>query len=73
MNARLPVSPQFAFWGICIIAVCWLAATLLFEVHLGLPYTGVQWAKRLIGWGVEFWMFRTLMIGFRRCRAATVK
>jgi hypothetical protein len=68
MNTRFPLSPPFAFWGICIVAVCWLAATLLFELHLGFPSSGVQWAKRLIGWFVEFWMFRTLVIGFRRRR-----
>ena len=73
MNERFSIPPQLALWGICTIAIAWLAATFLFEIHLGLPVTGIQWAKRAIGWFVEFWMYRTLMIGFRRCRVAAVK
>jgi len=73
MNTRLPISPQFAVWGICIIATCWLAASVLFEIHLGLPVTGIQWAKRAVGWWVEFWMLRTLMNGFHRCRMAAAR
>ena len=50
------LTPQLVFWGICLIVLCWLSATLLFEVHLGWPANSVQWLKRALGWGVEFWL-----------------
>ena len=66
MKTRSSLTPQVAFWGICVIAFCWIAATLLFEMHLGLPGSGIQWAKRIVGWGVEIWLLRTLLLGVRR-------
>lgn len=71
MTTSKRITPQIAFWGICIIALTWLAATLLFETHLGWPVTLLQWIKRLIGWLVEMWLVKTFFFGARRC-AATV-
>ncbi len=73
MNKPSSLSPKVAFWGICIIAAGWLAATACLEVHFGLPTTGIQLAKRLVGWAVELWLFRTLMVGFQRYRPLTQK
>lgn len=73
MKAQILISPKYAFWGICIIASSWLAATALFEVYLGVPGNGIQWAKRLVGWGVEIWLLRTLLTGFNRRRATNLK
>ena len=39
---------------------------LAFEMHLGFPASGLQWAKRIVGWGVEIWLIRTLLLGVRR-------
>lgn len=44
----------------CVFVIGWLAATFLFELHLGWPANSIQWAKRLVGWGVEIWLIRTL-------------
>jgi hypothetical protein len=62
------INPRVAVAGICLMALGWLALTLLFEFHMGLPASGVQWAKRLVGWGVELWFIRVLAFGFVRCR-----
>jgi hypothetical protein len=59
-------TPRLAFWGICAIALGWSALTLMFELRLGWPSTGGLLAKRLIGWGVECWLIRTLAVGIRR-------
>lgn len=67
------LSSQIAFWGICLVGLCWLAVTVLFEIQLGWPLSGVQWARRLVGWGVELWLIRTLALGARRCSIATGK
>lgn len=58
--------PQVAFWGICLIILGWIAATILFEIHLGWPVNGVQWAKRLVGWGIECWLIRAFIRGAGR-------
>jgi hypothetical protein len=70
MNRRSLISPQAGFWGICLIVTAWLIASLLFEIHQGWPVTGLQYAKRLVGWFVEFWLIRTLVLGMRRLNAA---
>jgi hypothetical protein len=66
MNARPSLPPRLAYWGICLIVIAWLAATVLFEMHLGWPVTGIQWCKRLVGWGVEFMLVRALFLSTRR-------
>lgn len=66
------INPRIALAGICLVAFGWIAATLLFELHMGLPVSGVQWAKRLVGWGVEVWFLRTLARGFVRYRGLSV-
>lgn len=73
MNESTALSSKIAFWGICIIATGWLIATAAFEVHFGLPTTGIQFAKRLVGWAVELWLFRTLRVGFQRYHPTTQK
>lgn len=65
MKNRSWINPQFAFWGICLFVTAWIAATLLFEFHLGWPMSPVQWAKRLVGWGVEGWLIRTFAFRVR--------
>ena len=59
-----------AFYGICVIAMSWLVLTVIMENHFGMPGTPMQWAKRMIGWGVELWLIRSLVVGIRRSRAA---
>jgi hypothetical protein len=73
MKAPAFLTPQLAFWGLCLIGLVWLAATILFEAHLGWPVGSIQWAKRLVGWGVELWLMRTLVLGARRCSASAGK
>lgn len=73
MNARSSVIPQVAFWGICLIAIVWITGTLLFESHQGWPVTGIQWAKRIAGWGVELMLIRTLLRGVRRYYSSPAK
>lgn len=66
MNYRKPITPRIAFWGICSIAVIWITLTLFFEMRMGFPTDTLQFAKRLVGWGVEVWFLRTLAKGVRR-------
>jgi len=73
MNGRYSLTPRFAFYGICLIAIAWLAITIPVELHLGWPANGLQWAKRIVGWGVEIWLLRTLIFGVQRCRLASLK
>jgi hypothetical protein len=70
MSARSSLTSKIAFWGICAVIVAWIAATIVFEINLGWPATGVQVAKRIVGWGVEIMLIRTLIIGTRKCRGA---
>jgi hypothetical protein len=65
MKTSLSTS-KIALTGLCLIAIIWLAATVLFEVHLGWPVNTIQWAKRLLGWAVEFWLVRTVFLAARR-------
>ena len=69
MNTRSSITPQVAFWGLCLIAVVWIVITAGFEIHQGWPVTGAQWMKRLVGWGVELLLVRALVHGVRRCSA----
>lgn len=71
MNIRSRLIPQFAFWGICLIGLAWITLSFWFEIHLGLPATSVQWVKRAVGWVVEIWLIRTLLLGARRCGSAS--
>jgi hypothetical protein len=73
MKSRSTLIPPSAFWCICLIALAWLAATVLFETRLGWPETSIQWLKRLVGWSVELWLVRTLFTGVPRCVATTGK
>lgn len=73
MNDRNILTPRLAFYGICLIAIAWLTLTVPFELHLGWPATGVQWAKRIAGWAVEIWLLRTLIFGVQRFRTAPLK
>jgi hypothetical protein len=66
MKTQSPLTPKLAIWGICLIVLCWIAATFLFEFHLGWPAGSIQWAKRLVGWSVEFLLIRTFVLGIRR-------
>jgi hypothetical protein len=70
MKPHTLLTPQIAFWGHCLIGLGWIAATILFELHLGWPITATQWIKRPVGWGIEFLLARTLVIGARRCAVA---
>jgi hypothetical protein len=71
MTTNTRLTPRLAFWGICTIAIAWLAASLFFELHLGVPTNGTQWLKRAVGWGVEVMLIRALFLGTRRYRVAT--
>lgn len=66
MKTQALSKPQIAFWGILLLAIGWIAATLVFEIHLGWPGNAIAWAKRLVGWGVEAWLVRTVVIGMKR-------
>lgn len=66
------INPRVALGGICLVAFGWIALTLLLEIHFGMPVTGIQWAKRLVGWGVELWFLRTLARGCVRFRNLSV-
>ena len=57
---------RIGFWSLCCLACIWIGLSLMFEIHMGLPTTGLQWGKRLLGWGLEIWLVRTLMLGVRR-------
>jgi len=73
MKTRSPLLPQFAFYGICLVAASWLILTVVMETHFGVPQTSAQWLKRLLGWGLEFWLIRSLFLGIRRSRFAMAK
>lgn len=62
---RLHLS-KFAFWTICIVAICWAAGTVLFEVHAGIPSTPQEWIHRAMGWFVQLVLIRTFRRGVRR-------
>ncbi len=71
MKTRSFLTPQFAVWGICLIVLCWIAATFAIEIHLGWPVGAIQWVKRLVGWSVEFLLIRTLIVGLGRYHQRT--
>jgi hypothetical protein len=73
MKTKSLLTTQIGVWGICLIVMGWLAATCLFEMHLGWPGSGIQWAKRLVGWAVEIFLVRALIIGVRRFGTAPGK
>lgn len=73
LKTRGPLLPHFAFYGICIVTACWLVLTVLMETHFGLPRSGGQWLTRILGWGVEFWLIRSLFVGIRRSQFAMAK
>lgn len=64
-SARLHLS-KIAFWSVCVVATCWAAGTLFFELSWGIPETPEQWAHRAMGWFVQFVLVRTFLKGFRR-------
>jgi hypothetical protein len=66
MKFRSPSLSQFAFYGVCLVAAGWIVLTVVMETHFGIPNTPFQWFKRLLGWGVEFWLIRSLFLGIRR-------
>ena len=68
-SARLHLS-KFAFWSICVVAFCWAAGTLIFEISSGIPNTREEWAHRVMGWFVQFVLIRTFQKGVRRYYAA---
>jgi hypothetical protein len=72
MNSR-PSLPHLAFWGICLIAVAWIVLTVLFELHLGWPTNMTQLTKRIVGWVVEVWFIRTLIVRAGRINASTLR
>lgn len=73
MKTRTPLMPQFAFYGICIVAASWLVLAVVMETHFGIPHTTNQWIKRILGWALEFWLVRSLFVGIRRSRLAMIK
>lgn len=72
-KTRPPLLPQFAFYGICIVAASWLVLAVVMETHFGMPHTGSQWIKRSLGWALELWLVRSLFFGIRRSRLAMAK
>lgn len=62
------INPRIAMAGICLVALGWIVMTLIFEMKMGLPMNGIQWAKRAVGWGVEVWFMWVLTRGFVRFR-----
>jgi hypothetical protein len=73
MKSRSVLMPQAAFWGVCLIGAAWIVASVFVEAHLGWPATTAQWLKRSLGWAVEIWLLRTLVLGSRRYATAISK
>jgi len=70
---RVPLMPQFAFYGICLIAASWLVLAVIMETNFGVPQTPDQWIKRCLGWALEIWLVRSLFRGIRRSRLAMAR
>ena len=63
---------RIAFWGMCATVLRWMAATVAFEFRLGWPGSGLDWAKRIVGWGVELLLIRALVSLVRRYYSGAV-
>lgn len=70
---RVPLMPQLAFYGLCLIAACWLVLAVIMETNFGVPQTPGQWIKRCLGWALEIWLVRSLFLGIRRSRLAMAR